>query len=895
MRYLYRFCGILLAAVLPAFLCAQNKDEDRFIRLMSAQSVSNVEEHGKTIRKAMGPARFLHNDTWLVCDTALWDVEAKIIYAMGNVSIEQEKTELRSEKLTYYIDRDVAEFRGNLVELVDKDMNILRTNNLDYNTKDSVAVFHWGAAMKDKDGQIIESTDGTYDSKIEEFTFENKVNMFSDSVFVNTSMLIYNSRQSLATFPQAVDAWQQDRMLSGGNGYYNNDTQIFFLKDRVHTMDSEKEGWSDSLYFYRKTNELVLNGNAQLTDTTRNVTGIGDYIYYRDSLKLVKVKKNPLMIVGMEETDSSGVTKIDSVFMRSDYIQYWSVMRFKADSAAVQQSQARMADLGTDPVANIKAKAAEEAAKKRQEAIDNDPNAPFEQKSKEAQEKILKQRGQYQANTSPAEQVPPAEQAPAKENPEPPVTEQAEEGPELPKEVADTTSAMMPIIPEMQADSLAGPVLSAADSVEIGFVKATGNIKVYRKTMQMVCDSLEYTDLDSLARLYKNPVVWNNRTHQYNADSIFVSLRGKRMEKANLLSNAFIHVEESDNRFYDQIKSTEMTAFFDQKGELARFDALGGASAIFYMKEKDEIATANKSEATIMTANFKDGELQSVSYFENPSSAAYPMPQMHKEDQYLKGFQWTPQMRPSGRNDISARTVKNSQRSKYLNHPKAQFKQTGIYFKGYMQGIYRQIEIGDSLRAVNEERQRLHKAQKDSLAKARQELADSSLITLAADSLTVPTIDSLAITGAVGIIAASDSLAHSDSLSIRVVADSLAAGDSLSFAARHKSDSLTVAAPLSEKEIKAQEKARKHAESEAKRKAAQKEREAKIKAAQEKREARWNELDTRDALRKAAKDAKKRAKEEKKLRKQIRRMEKEKAREDALIKRYRDKYLQKNL
>lgn len=865
MRYLYRFCGILLAAVLPAFLCAQNKDEDRFIRLMSAQSVSNVEENGKTIRKAMGPARFLHNDTWLVCDTALWDVEAKIIYAMGNVSIEQEKTELRSEKLTYYIDRDVAEFRGNLVELVDKDMNILRTNNLDYNTKDSVAVFHWGAAMKDKDGQIIESTDGTYDSKIEEFTFENKVNMFSDSVFVNTSKLIYNSRQSLATFPQAVDAWQQDRMLSGNNGYYNNDTQIFFLKDRVHTMDSEKEGWSDSLYFYRKTNELVLNGNAQLTDTTRNVTGIGDYIYYRDSLKLVKVKKDPLMIVGMEETDSSGVTKIDSVFMRSDYIQYWSVMKFKVDSAAVQQSQARMADLGTDPVANIKAKAAEEAAKKRQEAIDNDPNAPFEQKSKEAQEKILKQRGQYQANTSSAEQQEPkAKQVPPAEH------EQAEEGPELPKEVADTTSAMMPIIPEMQADSLAGPVLSAADSVEIGFVKATGNIKVYRKTMQMVCDSLEYTDLDSLARLYKNPVVWNNRTHQYNADSIFVSLRGKRMEKANLLSNAFIHVEEADNRFYDQIKSTEMTAFFDQNGELARFDALGGASAIFYMKEKDEIATANKSEATIMTANFKDGELQSVSYFENPSSAAYPVPQMHKEDQYLKGFQWTPQMRPSGREDISARTVKNSQRSKYLNHPKAQFKQTGIYFKGYMQGIYRQIELSDSLRAVNEERQRLHKAQKDSLAKARQELADSLGSKTLADSLAVGKADSLTVTA--------------DSLSMRAAADSLSASDSLNAVMTQQTDSLNVTAPLSAKELKAQERARKQAAIEAKRK-----------AAQEKREARWNELDTKDALKKAAKDAKKRAKEEKKLRKQIRRMEKEKAREDALIKRYRDKYLQKNL
>ena len=99
------------------------------------------EINGQSLRKVTGPATFLHNNTYLLCDTALWNVDTKIIDAIGNVKIIQEETELQSEKMVYYIDRDLAEFRGNVVQLRDKDNNILRTRNLDYNTKDSIAVF----------------------------------------------------------------------------------------------------------------------------------------------------------------------------------------------------------------------------------------------------------------------------------------------------------------------------------------------------------------------------------------------------------------------------------------------------------------------------------------------------------------------------------------------------------------------------------------------------------------------------------------------------------------------------------------------------------------------------------------------------------------------------------
>ena len=217
------FWGSILRLLLPAVLvCAsgvsvsaqQQEDKDSLVVLISAKSAQVVLRDGNSFRKVVGPARFFHNNTYLLCDTAFWNVDRNYIDAIGNVQILQDETVLTGDKLTYLIDEDLAQFRGSVVQLLDKDDNTLRTSNLDYNTKDSVAVFRQGGAMRDKDGQIIESIEGTYDSKIKIFSFRNSVNMFSDTVFVKTNSLDYNSETSFATFGSNTDMWNKENMLS---------------------------------------------------------------------------------------------------------------------------------------------------------------------------------------------------------------------------------------------------------------------------------------------------------------------------------------------------------------------------------------------------------------------------------------------------------------------------------------------------------------------------------------------------------------------------------------------------------------------------------------------------------------------------------------------------------
>ena len=116
---LLAWLAFLTAAVLP--LRAQQNGQDGKVVLLHARSAQLIEQDGQSFRKVIGPARFLHNDTYLLCDTALWNVNTNVIDAMGNVRIIQDRTQLSSETLQYVVDDSMAKFRGALVQLEDKD------------------------------------------------------------------------------------------------------------------------------------------------------------------------------------------------------------------------------------------------------------------------------------------------------------------------------------------------------------------------------------------------------------------------------------------------------------------------------------------------------------------------------------------------------------------------------------------------------------------------------------------------------------------------------------------------------------------------------------------------------------------------------------------------------
>ena len=931
-----RLAYSLILLLVSFGLFAQNTEQkDSLVRLLGCDELQQVEEYGQSYRKALGHARFEHNSTLLICDTALWNVNQNVINAFGNVQIIQNNTVLSSESLDYLIDQNLAQFRGALVQLRDKDGNTLRTTDLDYNTKDSVAVFRNGGALRDKDGQIIESDDGHYYSKLKTFSFTNNVNMYTDSIFVKTDDLDYNTGTNVATFGTGTNAWRDNNMLSSQAGFYERTLEKFTFFRNVHILTENQEAWADTLVYYRVPNNVEMFGHVELLDTTRNVAAVAGYVQYIDSLSFIKLTREPAVIAISEQGE-----KRDTAYIGADTLILRSIPKCDVDSSEISNSASRLKEINVDPVTEYRRKAyeaakaaAEEARKKREE---EDPNAagasdrgasavkpggkPTGKPAGKATGtaigktagttvgktgdnsggKTISKSGKLSADAMigdpvtkgrqglPApwddviEYAPPRFQLPDTLKTSPDTvrvpsdslaakTLSAVTEPVSVTEPAEVTDPQSPDSLTVPTDSLTVPgdslhvptdslSLAPKDSTKISFIYGIRNVKVFRNDMQVACDSLAYTDLDSLIRLYENPIVWNEIKRQYSADSITVIVKNRSIDRASLMSNAFIIVQE-DTLSYDQIRGTEMMAYFDSTGALRRFDSMGGASGVFYIEENGSLATVNKFESKMLTATLKDGNIQDLNYFDAVKTDAYPVVQMKKDEKILKGFDWQPDKRPKGPEDITPYKPRESQRKVYENVPRAEFAQTDIYFPGHMNSVYKMLARQDSLKRVrNAERRRLEAERKAEAAR----IADSLRIVAAADSL-----------------ALADSLARADSLALR---DSLASRDSLA-----RQDSLVVSDSLSVSKadslandpsaIKKAEQERKKAE----REKARKDRQAA-------KEARWAELDARDAAKAKAKEEKALKKKRQKTLKTLKAMEKRRAKEERMLERYKARY-----
>lgn len=874
--------SIAVLSAIPSLLSAQESEPaDSLVRLMNAQSAKMIQTEGQNVREVIGPASFLHNGTYLLCDTAYWYVDAQLINAIGNVRIIQEGTELSGDSLDYLIDRDLAQFRGVVVQLQNKDGNLLRSRHLDYHTKDSVAVFAGGAAMRDKDGQIIESVDGSYDSKSKLFTFENDVNMFSDSIFVRTDRLLYHGDSNRADFESPVDIWRDGNMLSASRGTYDRAFEIFRFYGDVHALGETQEAWSDTLIFDRVSSDIKLYGEVQLSDDSRGVSGVGRFAHYEDSLARVTLQRDAAAVMTVDRREEASPSDSlmlapakDTIYLGADRLIYRSMRRCDIDPAELSESARRVGEMSLDAVSQYRANAAEEAAKKAEEE---------QRKADEAAGKkpALRGGGPEQSSAENPEESEPAASDSSAEIRDSIVSDSSadlqndilqvsDSASAVQGSVSDTTvavqggiSALSDSVATMQggllqstdtvslADSLtalspADTVTAVQDSVvaladttavepldttKTGFVYAIGDVRVYSTDMQARCDSLVYFEMDSLVRMYIEPVIWNEGSRQYSSDSLTVLIKDNRMDKANLRDNAFVVIQE-DSVSYDQIKATEMMAYFDSTGALARFDALGSATAIFYIEENDVLATVNKSESKMLSAWFADGNLDRIYYFDAPKNSAYPAVQLPSEDRRMRGFKWEPERCPKGKEDITTVSLRNSQRGEYEARPKTEFRFTDTYFPGYMAGVYREIAYRDSLSRIAPP-------------------ADTSLVA-AQDTLqgALQPVDSLSV------------IAAADTNAVKAPADTAAVEDSTWVPLDKALEQLAASQPQpSKKELRRQ-----------------------------RREARWAELDARDARKAEAKAARRREKQLRKAAKIKAANEKQAAKDSIVFERYKAKY-----
>ncbi|EKD31626.1 MAG: hypothetical protein ACD_77C00288G0002 [uncultured bacterium] len=106
-----------------------------------------------------------------------------------------------------------------------------------------------------------------------------------------------------------------------------------------------------------------------------------------------------------------------------------------------------------------------------------------------------------------------------------------------------------------------------------------------------------------------------------------------------------------------------MIGFF-RDNKLYRFDALGGASLLFFLAEDSVITSMNQKDCKFLSASVDSGKLQKVKYFDNIKSDVLPVKKLDKGKDRLKGFTWRESERPANRMEVCNRVIRVSERTK---------------------------------------------------------------------------------------------------------------------------------------------------------------------------------------------------------------------------------------
>ncbi len=196
-------------------------------------------------------------------------------------------------------------------------------------------------------------------------------------------------------------------------------------------------------------------------------------------------------------------------------------------------------------------------------------------------------------------------------------------------------------------------------------------VRMYRKDMQAVCDSLVYNSKDSVMTMYKDPIAWNvNR--QLLGEIIDIFMKDSTIEHAHINGQA-LSIEKIDEKdHFNQVSSKDMFAYFIN-GDIHQSDAIGNVQTIFYpVDEKDSTFQGlNYLETDTMRMYLQERKLQRIKT-NKASGTTYPMTQIPSNKYHLTQFAWFDYVRPTDKDDIFVwRGKKSGTELKKINRKEA--------------------------------------------------------------------------------------------------------------------------------------------------------------------------------------------------------------------------------
>ncbi len=504
---------------------AKDTTKKKRIEIVKSDSLMfETKELGK-YRKLIGHVILRHLDAFMYCDSAVIDIDANYMTALGNqVHIKKgDSVDVWGNFLEYFGDQKLGRLTG-MCSMRDKTM-ILTAPELNYNTETDVGNFMSGGRVVNKNTTIT-SAIGYYYHKTSEAVFYGNVILRSPERTIYADSLKYNTDKEIAYFITKTTIVDKDsNIIVTNSGFYDTKNEKAYLGSNATIRKGDSYVKANSIDYNNQTKQAVATGNVVWQDSSERTTILSNYIYSNEDSSYVKAYQDPLMINVSEDQK-------DTMYLSAD-----TLLSYKSA------------------------------------------------------------RSVWLTNT-------------------------------------DSTGKI---------DSL----LDKTDSVRI--VQAYYHMKMIQGEVCSVSDSMYYSEVDSIFKLYVAPLLWMDST-QISCDSIYLYTKNKEIYKVDIYGNAFV-VHWQDPDVYNQVKGKFMQAFIEKK-KITKIEVDGNAESIYFIKDKDAYTGANKSTSGFITVSFNDGEVNRIKLTGAPEAEFTPMKKINLASYKLDGFSWHWDKKPKTLYDV---------------------------------------------------------------------------------------------------------------------------------------------------------------------------------------------------------------------------------------------------
>lgn len=191
------------------------------------------------------------------------------------------------------------------------------------------------------------------------------------------------------------------------------------------------------------------------------------------------------------------------------------------------------------------------------------------------------------------------------------------------------------------------------DTADFRFFIGYHHVKIFSDSMQGLCDSIAYSQKDSIMKMMYEPILWSRRS-QITGDTILLYTDSNKLKRMYVPDKAFVISQSGPEKakLFDQVQGKTLTGYF-QDNEITEVLVKPNAEAIQFSKdENDAYLGVQEASSVRMRVTFKDRQIQYIFFEQDVKQKMTPLDKADIPSLKLSRFQWWEEKRPKTLEEI---------------------------------------------------------------------------------------------------------------------------------------------------------------------------------------------------------------------------------------------------